>query len=185
MSLIVQDAKTSSINNSVNFTYHKESGYIGFVWAMITVTVVETVGVSFLLYNWNPIIHWIHLLIGISVLLFLIIELKTVNKTPITLNASNLSLKIGIRPEVSLKLNNIKEIISGSINYESDKKQKNMLDLSLLGLESPSYEVILNQPIEVKSPLGIKSTVDRVFFTVDDKEAFLRTFMQSKEENIQ
>jgi hypothetical protein len=32
----------------VEFTYHKQSGYIGFIWAMVAVMVLETAGVSYL-----------------------------------------------------------------------------------------------------------------------------------------
>jgi hypothetical protein len=154
------------------FTYHKQSGYIGFTWAMIGVIVLESVGVSFLLYKWSPILHWLHLILCIFIGVFLIVDLKAVVKNPISLKDNELAVKIGIRPKVLIDVKNIKELRSGNIHYEKDRKIKEVLDLSLLGFDAPTFEIELNEPIESKALIGKSHMVRRIFLSVDEKDAF-------------
>ncbi len=159
-------------NNELFFTYHKKSGYVGFIWAMVFVMVLETVGVSYLLYKWSPILHWLHLILSISVLLFLLLDLKAVTKNPIKVTNNELSLKIGVRPEIKVNLNDIKEIRNGNLYYENDRKNKEVLDLSLLSLDEPTFELVLETAIVNKPVIGKSSLINRIFFSVDDKEEF-------------
>jgi hypothetical protein len=158
-------------NKGFLFKYHKQSGYIGFIWAMVAVMVLETAGVSYLLYNWSPILHWIHLILSISVIVFLLVDLRAVTKNPIMIKNNELSLKIGIRPRVIITTENIKELKSGSL-YQEDRKNKEVLDLSLFSLDEPTFELVLNQPIKDKAMFGKTKDVTRIFFSVDDKTAF-------------
>jgi hypothetical protein len=84
----------------------------------------------------------------------------------------NYLIKVGIRPHVSLDTSEIKEIRSGKIYYESDRKHKDVLDLSLMGFEEPAFELVLNKPVESTALLGGKRYVSRIFFSVDDKDRF-------------
>lgn len=155
----------------ISFTYHKQSGYIGFIWAMAAVMVVETAGVSYLLYKWSPILHWIHLILSVSVIAFLIVDLKAVINNPIMIKNNQLFLKIGVRPEVTISIENIKEIKSGSL-YQDDRKNKEVLDLSLFSLDDPTFEILLDQPIVDKTMFGKPKNIKRIFFSVDDKTSF-------------
>lgn len=153
------------------FTYHKQTGYIGFIWAMVAVMFLETAGVSYLLYKWSPILHWIHLILSVSVIVFLLAELRAVVKNPIMIKNNELSLKIGIRPKVTIPTKNIKVIKSGSL-YHDDKKNKEVLDLSLISFDEPTFELVLDQPIVEKAMFGKAKNITRIFFNVDDKTAF-------------
>ena len=160
------------VNQEVFFTYHKKSGYVGFFWAMVVVMVIETVGVSFLLYKWSPILLWIHLILSVSVLLFLLVDLRAVSKNPILVKNNEFLLKIGVRPGVTLNIDDIKEIRNGNLHYEDDKKKKEVLDLSLLGLDEPTFELVLNTLISIKPLYGKSRSINRIFFRVDEKEEF-------------
>jgi hypothetical protein len=133
----------SALGKSQQFSYHKKSGYRGFIWAMVAVCTVETVGVSFLLYKWSLILHWIHLLLSVGTIVFLIIDLRAVTKHPIVIHNNELTIKIGIRPAITIPLSNIKEIKSGKINFENDRKNKEVLDLSLLGFDEPTFNCFI------------------------------------------
>lgn len=158
-----------------HFTYHKKSGYTGFIIAMICVCIVETVGVSFLLYKWSSVLHWIHLFLSASTILFLIMDLRAVTKNPIIYQNDELFIKIGIRPAIRIQLSNISEIKSGKINFENDRKNKEVLDLSLLGFEEPAFEIALSEPVTNKS-----KSIQRIFFTVDDERAFYELVNQGR-----
>ncbi|MEH7177582.1 hypothetical protein [Neobacillus vireti] len=163
-----------------SFTYHKKSGYTGFIWVIVFVMVVESVGVSFLLYKWSAILHWAHLILSISVILFLLVDLQAVTKNPLLIKNNQLSLKIGIRPKVVLNINDIKEFRNGNLYYDEDKKKKEVLDLSLIGLDQPTFELVLETPIHTKPLIGRSNSVSRIFFSVDDKEEFLNLIRKSK-----
>lgn len=165
--------ETAIVNQQ--FTYHKKSGYIGFIVAMICVCLVETVGVSYLLYKWSPVLHWIHLLLSVSTILFLILDLRAVNKNPIILQNDELIIKVGLRPAVHIQLSDILEIKSGKLNFENDRKNKEVLDLSLLGFDEPTFEIVLSEPIHNKN-----KSIHRIFFTVDDERAFYELVNQGR-----
>lgn len=165
------DAEGYQGNEEVLFTYHKQSGYIGFIWAMVVVMVLESVGVSFLLYNWNPVLHWLHLILSISVIVFLIVDLRAVTRNPIMIKNNAITLKIGIRPKVTIPTEDIRELKSGSL-YNEDKKNKEVLDLSLISFDEPTFELVLAQPIVDKAMFGKHKNITRIFFSVDDKTAF-------------
>lgn len=157
------------------FTYHKKSGYTGFIIAMICVCMVETVGVSYLLYKWSPVLHWIHLFLSVSTILFLILDLRAVTKNPIILQNDELIIKVGLRPAVIIELSFISEIKSGKLNFENDRKNKDVLDLSLLGFDEPTFEIVLSEPIQNKN-----KNIQRIFFTVDDERAFYELVNQGR-----
>ncbi|WP_456278506.1 hypothetical protein [Bacillus sp. AK128] len=169
---VIEKTSENSFIESVSFTYHQKSGYVGIMCAMIFVALLETVGVSFLLYNWSPLLHWIHLILGVLTIVFIILDLRAVVKNPIRIQGNMMYLKIGVRPEVKISLENIEEIKNGNINFENDKKNKEVLDLSLLGLDEPTFEIVLEEPIEYKSFIGKTTTIRRIFFTVDEKSDF-------------
>jgi hypothetical protein len=175
MTNIVHDS-----NKELFFTYHKKSGYVGFIWAMVFVMVIETVGVSYLLYKLSPILHWLHLVLSISVLLFLLLDLRAVTKNPIKIKDNELFLKIGVRPGVKVNLNDIKEIRNGNLHYENEKKNKEVLDLSLLGLDEPTFELVLETAIVNKPVIGKSSSINRIFLSIDDKEEFSNLIRKSR-----
>lgn len=158
--------------NEHSFTCHKQSGYIGFVIAMIVITLLESAGVSYLLYNWSPLLHWLHLSICVSVIVFLAADLRGILQNPISIKNDKVSMKIGMRPKVVIDLDRIQELLRGSINFEKDRKDKDVLDLSLLGFDEPTFELVLNDPIESKGLLGNIQMIRRIFLTVDQKEEF-------------
>lgn len=165
--------ETAGVNQQ--FTYHKKSGYTGFIIAMICVCMLETVGVSYLLYKWSPVLHWIHLFLSVSTILFLILDLQAVNKNPIILQNEELTIKVGLRPAVHIQLSAILEIKSGKLNFENDRKNKEVLDLSLLGFDEPTFEIVLTEPIQYKN-----KSIQRIFFTVDDERAFYELVNQRR-----
>jgi hypothetical protein len=173
-----QSTLKSKVHEDGLFTYHKQSGYIGFTWAMIGVIVLESVGVSFLLSKWSPILHWLHLILCMFIGAFLLADLKAVVKNPISLKGNELGIKIGIRPKILIDLNNIKDLRNGTIFYENDRKKKEVLDLSLLGFDTPTFEIELTHPIERKSFLGKTQSIRRIFFSVDDQDAFYNRIKQ-------
>lgn len=158
------------------FTYHKKSGYTGFIIAMICVCMVETVGVSYLLYTWSPVLHWIHLFLSLSTILFLILDLRAVTKNPILIQTDEIIIKVGLRPAVHIPLSAILEIKSGKLNFENDRKNKEVLDLSLLGFDGPTFEIVLSEPILYKN-----KSIQRIFFTVDDERAFYELVNRGRE----
>ncbi|MDZ5473360.1 hypothetical protein SM124_16700 [Bacillus sp. 31A1R] len=163
------------------FTYHQKSGYVGFIYAMIFVMILESVGVSFLLYKWSPILHWIHLVLGILTIIFLVFDLRAVVKNPIRIQENTLTLKIGSRPEYIVLIENVEDIKNGNINYENDKKSKDVLDLSLLGFDLPTFELVLKEPVESKGNFGNRKMIKRIFLTVDDEQSFYR-LIKNKED---
>ncbi|WP_394232161.1 hypothetical protein [Niallia oryzisoli] len=180
----VHDQNDVHSNSEVQFTYHKESGYTGFVWAMTSVSIIEAIGVSFLLIKWSPILHWIHLSLSITVIVLLLADLRAVKKHPIRLKNETLALKIGIRKTVNIPIKHIIEIRKGNLHYENDRKHKDVLDLSLLGLADPTFEIVLEKPAESKDLFGKRSYKKRIFITIDNHHTFYN-ILKKKQQTLQ
>ncbi|MGI8386921.1 hypothetical protein [Robertmurraya sp. P23] len=52
------------------------------------------------------------------------------------------------------------------MNFENVRKNKEVLDLSLLGFDEPTFEIVLSEPIQNKS-----KTIQRIF-SFDDERGF-------------
>lgn len=176
--------KETHKQEKISFTCHEKTAYKGFIGALFFVAILETAGVSLLLYNWNLYVHYAHLLINIVFMGFLFIDTKRVVNSPIWLQDETLHLAIGVRPKIAIPLSNIEEIFNGSLHYEELRKEKNALDLSLLITEDPTLELIVKEPIPYKTFFGQEIQVKHVFFFVDDKEKLLSQLKKYQKEEI-
>jgi hypothetical protein len=80
---------------------------------------------------------------------------------------------------VTISTNNIKEIKSGNL-YQEDRKNKEVLDLSLFSFDDPTFEIVLDQPIVDKAMFGKPKNITRIFFSVDDKITFSNLIREQK-----
>lgn len=82
-------------------------------------------------------------------------------------------------PAIHIQLFNISEIKSGKINFENDRKNKDVLDLSLLGCDELTFEIVLAEPVTNK-----RKSIQRIFFTVDDERALYELVYQGEEKRM-
>ncbi|MFB3167848.1 hypothetical protein P5G62_012105 [Neobacillus sp. 179-C4.2 HS] len=80
---------------------------------------------------------------------------------------------------MTISIKNINEIKSGSL-YQEDRKNKEVLDLSLFSFDDPTFEIVLDQPIVDKAMFGKTKNITRIFLSVDDSTNFSNLIREQK-----
>ncbi|EDP70331.1 hypothetical protein FBALC1_06228 [Flavobacteriales bacterium ALC-1] len=155
---------------SNEFSYHKDSGTIGLLIAIIFLIAIETVTFHILLAKWNTIAAWI--LTGISIYSGLQIfgYVKSMYKRPIYIENDILYLRYGIMNETTIPFDNIESVELSTKDIESNTETRK---LSLLGdLEPHNIVIKLKKENTLTGLYGIKRTYRVLALHVDKKEAF-------------
>ncbi|MCJ8007053.1 hypothetical protein ACFFF5_06065 [Lederbergia wuyishanensis] len=155
------------------YSYHKNVGYKGILIVLLTVILLESVGLFFLFHKWSPLISWIHVVLNVYGVLYLISDYRAIVQLPILLQNSELFIRVGSRRQITIPLNQIASINGGGKFFE-EKKNKDVFKGVLLEFDTPQFEITLKQPITTTGILGKKQEIMKVYMTVDDKEKFRR-----------
>jgi hypothetical protein len=152
------------------FSYHRESGTVPLLVAIIFIVGIETFLFHFLLQKWNVTIAWILTFLSIYSGIQLFGFLKSMSRRPILIEKDKLYLRYGIMNETTIDLANIQsvEISSKDIELTSGTRK-----LSFLGeLESHNIIIRLKQENELTGLYGIKRKYMNLALHVDQKNKF-------------
>ncbi|SHJ33318.1 hypothetical protein SAMN04488508_107333 [Aquimarina spongiae] len=152
------------------FTYHKNSGTISLLIALIPIIGIETYVLHVLLEKWSTMVAWI--VSGISVYSGIQIFgfLKSLMKRPISIDNNQLHLRYGILSETSINLHHIESVEISSKDLEWNTTTRK---LSPLGeLESHNVIITLKEEQVLYGLYGMKKTFTTLAFFVDHKEQF-------------
>lgn len=152
------------------FSYHKESGTLSLLAAIICIIVIETVAFHALLAKWNIIVAWIFTGLSIYSGFQLFGFLKSILKRPFVIENGKLYLRYGIMNETTINLDDIESIELSSRELEFDKTTRK---LSFLGaLESHNVIITLHKEQTLTGLYGIQKTYTTLAMHVDNKESF-------------
>lgn len=152
------------------FSYHKESGTLSLLAAIICIIAIETVAFHALLVKWNLIVAWIFTGLSIYSGFQLFGFLKSILKRPIAIQEGKLYLRYGIMNETTIDLKDIKHIELSSKELEFDKTTRK---LSFLGaLESHNVILTLHKEHALTGLYGIQKTYTTLALHIDTKEQF-------------
>ncbi|WP_413299564.1 hypothetical protein AA0X95_16175 [Bacillus sp. 1P10SD] len=167
-------SKKRNIEMKDAYSLHKNVGYGGMVFAFIFVLLLEGVGVSYFLHSWSKVAAWIHLVLSLYMIGFLIGDFKAIIRNPVRLSQETIYFRFGLRMKVKILLSNIEGIQSGRINYENDKKRKDVWVATLLEFENPDIEIAFKEPIMIKDGIGREHITRKIYLSLDEKDEFMR-----------
>lgn len=167
-------SKESNIEKSNEYTLHKKMGYGGMVFGFIFVLLLEGIGVSYFLHNWSKLAAWIHLVLSLYMMGFLLGDYKAIIRNPVLLSQDKIHFRFGLRMKVEIFIRNIELIQSGKINYEIDKKRKDVWVATLLEFEGPNIEIALKEPIMIKDGIGREHLTRKIYLSLDEEDLFMR-----------
>ncbi len=152
------------------FSYHKNSGIIALLAAVIVMILLETVVTHFLLQTWSRTAAWIFTIVGSYSALQIFGIIRSFSKRPIVIDNGKLLLRYGIFKETAIRLNDIE-------NYEiSDRPldtEKAEIKLSLLkNIETHNAIIRVKNEHTMDGFYGIKKNFKAVAFYVDDIDRF-------------
>jgi len=152
------------------FSYHKESGTIGLLIAILFLIAIETVAFHLLLAKWNTTAAWIltgiSMYSGIQILGFL----KSMLKRPILIKDNVLYLRYGIMNETTIPIKNIESVELSTKDIEINNTTRK---LSFLGsLEGHNLVLTLKKEHILFGLYGIKKQYKVLALQVDQKQEF-------------
>ncbi|WP_282044093.1 hypothetical protein [Winogradskyella flava] len=152
------------------FSYHKNSGTIGLLAALIFLIAIETAAIHLLLIKWSTVAAWIltglSIYSGIQILGFL----KSMTKRPIVVENDKLYLRYGIMNETTISFDNIESIELSMKDIEMNKTTRK---LSVLGnLEGHNIIIKLKKEHTLTGLYGVKKPFTLIAFHVDNKQEF-------------
>jgi len=152
------------------FSYHKESGTIPLLIAIIFIVGIETVTFHILLLKWSNIAAWILTFLSIYSAIQIFGFLKSMFKRPISIENNKLYLRYGIMNEATIEL---KEIAAIEISSKDIELNKETQKLSFLGaLESHNVIIRLKNENTLIGLYGIKKKFKVLALHVDNKVEF-------------
>ncbi|WP_250434349.1 hypothetical protein [Hanstruepera flava] len=157
--------------NDNEFSYHKESGTVSLLIAIMLIITIETVVLHILLAKWSIVAAWILTCLSTYSIIQLFGFLKSMYKRPILIEKGKLFLRYGIMNETIIDLKNIKSIAVSSTDIELNKETRK---LSFLGeLESHNVIIKLHQESILFGLYGIKRQYKNLALHVDKKNEFV------------
>jgi len=152
------------------FSYHKGSGTIALLIAVIFIVAIETVTFHHLLAKWNNTAAWLLTALSIYSGIQLFGFLKSMLNRPIYLENKKLYLRYGMMNETTIDLKNINHLEFISKDIETNKETRK---LSILGdLESPNVLIKLKKENTLIGLYGINRKYKNIALYIDQKEAF-------------
>ncbi|MCF1191988.1 hypothetical protein LRR18_10370 [Mangrovimonas sp. AS39] len=152
------------------FTYHKDSGTVTLLIAIIFIVAIETVTFHILLAKWNITVAWILTFLSIYSGIQIFGFVKSMYKRPISIENGKLYLRYGIMNETTIDLTNIESIETSSKDIELNKETRK---LSFLGdLESHNVIIRLKRENTLIGLYGIKRSYKNLVLYVDKKNEF-------------
>ena len=161
--------KDKSIDYKTKFTSYKENGLPTVLIAILSIFLIETTGVHFLLSLWSKTIAWMLTGLSFYTCLQLFAHIRALKARPIIINSNSFEVHNGLAGDAFIQFDNIEKI------ELSNKKPmgRESIKISLLkGLENHNTVVYLKTPIEVTKIFSIKKKTDTVLFFVDKPKEF-------------
>ncbi|MFT3823652.1 MAG: hypothetical protein QM731_07010 [Chitinophagaceae bacterium] len=162
--------KDKTVDYKRKFTNYKGNGIIMVLWVVLSLFLIETVGMHFLLTLWGRTIAWVLTGLGFYTCIQLYGHIKAIKARPIAIGENALEVHNGLAGDASIKLSNI-ERVEVSRKKPIDKQAVNIALFK--GIEQHSVVVYLKEPITVTKIFGIKRTTDTVLFHVDNAKEFV------------
>ncbi|WP_299123338.1 hypothetical protein [uncultured Winogradskyella sp.] len=160
------------------FSYHKDSGTIGLLIALIFLIAIETVALHLLLERWNTTAAWIFTGISIYSGIQILGFLKSMTKRPFVIEDELVYLRYGIMNETTIKIQDIESIELSTKDIELNKTTRK---LSFLGnLECHNLLIKLKNENSLVGLYGIKRQYTKLALYVDKKQDFKNLIEQSQ-----
>ncbi|MBS9461709.1 hypothetical protein KIM67_04760 [Flagellimonas sp. 389] len=164
------------------FSYHKNSGTITLLVAILFIVAIETFVLHILIAKWSIIVAWIFTFLSIYSGIQIFGFLKSMLKRPISIEGHKLYLRYGIMSESSIDLSDIDAVELSSKEIELDNETRK---LSFLGeLESHNIVIRLKKENVLTGIYGIKKSYKNLVLFIDDPMTFKNSIETALKNNL-
>ena len=153
------------------YTYHKNTGIIAILYALILMIGVETFALHLLIAQWSIMASWIASFLSVYSAVLVFGFIKSIQKRFITIENKILHLRFGIIAEVSIS---IKDIESIEIYSKDLGTEINTIKISPMGdLISHNVLISLRKEHKLIGLYGKTKTFENIAFSVDENSEFV------------
>ena len=150
----------------LQFTYHKDNGYLAFFAVAIFAVIVETAVLHLLLMQWSNVAAWILTGLSIYSLFFVIGDFNAIRKRPIYLDEAVAKIRIGFRWRFNLPYHMIESVELRT----PDKEKEEFANLILAG--EANVVIKLKEEMHAEGLYGLKKKMTQLALAIDDKQTF-------------
>ncbi|MCR9172620.1 MAG: hypothetical protein NXI10_09020 [bacterium] len=152
------------------FSYHKESGTVTLLFAIVGIVTIEMVTVHVLLGKWSAMAVWILTVLSAYSGLQIFGFAKGVSRRPIVIEDGQLKLRYSFLKEADIPFEHIKEV---RLETKDLNPEENIAKLSLLhDLEGHNVILELEEPATLHGMYGSKKQFTKIALHIDRKEDF-------------
>lgn len=177
-SLIVWFKKAKEPMNSY-YTYHKTSQIKTIVIVFSILIIGEGLLIHFLIQRWNEVVAWIFTILNVYGILYLIGLYQSIKLLPHTVHNGKLTIRLGFQSSMEMSIQNIHSIHRAR-EIDLGESIPNDTYYSLLKIDSPQYEITLQEPVEMRIFFR-KKKITKVVFRADHPTDMIEKVMQEKQ----
>jgi hypothetical protein len=164
---------TVNKNAEIYFTGYKDSGVVALYIGLMFASVIEAIGIHFLLIMWNKIFAIIFLILHIYLLINLTGHLKAIFFRRHFISNGKVIIRYGLFDTLEIPIESIAKIQKFEGDYE---KTKELVKFALLGkLEPHNISLELKNSMKINLPFGIIKNPKNVLFYIDNVGEFVKT----------
>ena len=152
------------------FSYHKNSGTLTLLVALILIIAIETVTLHYLLMKWSSIAAWILTALSVYSGIQIFGFLRSMTKRPFIIGQDILFLRYGIMNETAIPFEDILEVNHTTKEIELNAATRKLSFLK--DLESHNVIITLRTKNTLRGLYGIKKSYSTLALFVDDVAAF-------------
>lgn len=156
-------------NESLVFTTHKDSGYIGMWCVLFFVMLIEMIAIHMLLLKWSNIAATIITSLTAYTLVLFTADLSAIVKRKVIISNDLVALRTGLRWRITTTLDNISSIQKIANDYHSDTEYLKG------GILKSSGNVVINfkTPVKIEKLYGKNREVNSILMNIDDVDSFI------------
>ncbi|MBK7994735.1 MAG: hypothetical protein IPK14_15545 [Blastocatellia bacterium] len=161
-------------SNTTTFSYYKNNAYFAIFIGLILLLIVESIVAHFFLAKFDTTLAWVASLASIYTILWLWGDFQAIRLNPIAINDQELKLNAGLRWQISVPREMIKEVIDISKAGKLTER-KDYLSMTIAG--EPELVIVLEEPLKAKGLFYLTKECKYIGIFVDDLPAFKQTLM--------
>ncbi|WP_368653718.1 hypothetical protein AB4Y30_01230 [Ornithinibacillus sp. 4-3] len=159
--------KKTKKQESGAYTYHKTSQIKTVIIVFSILLAIEGVALHFIIQLWSTIAAWIFTVLNVYALFYMVGLYNSTKFLPHIIHRDKLIVRLGYQSSIELDIRNIETIKTAQAQGGIGEKIPKTTYYSLLNMDTPHYEILLEEPVLMKGAYGRKRHVNTVVFRAD------------------
>jgi len=157
-------------SGALSFSYHRRNGYVGLLYAVLGIALVETAAVDLVVRVRHPVAANILLALGLFGVVWVLGMARGVRLRPVVVTREELLVRSGILWHLDVPRAQIARVHTGRVSAP----RKGTAGYLRGAPGTPNVLIELAAPLTAHGPYGAEKRVERIGLVIDDLAAFER-----------